>query len=164
MKIMIVILSALTCFITTSSYALDDPFDSPPASSIRNCSGEYRFKYAEKITTAEAFIEFLKNHQGGNRYLDAPTKDRLIPMYVKGHPGSAVTTKAGMDKSEIKVDLDILKKRVEVFEIQNSLRKNKKIYKVSFGWGLYSGHPYAWRIAIQMSDNGDVSVRYCAGK
>jgi hypothetical protein len=164
MKLMIIILSALSCFVTTVSYALDDPFDSPMAKAIRNCSGEYRFKYDEKITTAEAFIEFLKDHQGGNKYLNAPTKDRLVPMYVEGRPGSTVTAKAGTDKSKIKVDLDLLKKRIKVFEIQNSLRKNKKIYKVSLGWGLYSGQPYAWRIAIQMSDNGDVSVRYCAGK
>ena len=62
MKIIIVILSALICLITTRLYALDDPFDSPPVNSIRNCSEEYRFKYSENITTPEAFIEFLKKH------------------------------------------------------------------------------------------------------
>ena len=155
MKIIIVILSALMCLITTELYALDDPFDSPPVNFIRNCSGEYRFKYTENIATPEAFLEFLKKHQGGNKYFNVPTKDRLIPMYVEHDPGSV---------ANIKVDLDKLKKRVEILEIQNSLRMNKKIYKVSFGWGIYSGHPYAWRITIQMSDNGDVSIRYCAGK
>ena len=163
MKIIIVILSALMCLITTGLYALDDPFDSPPVNVIRNCSREYRFKYTENITTPEAFIEFLKEHQGGNRYFNVPTRDRLIPMYVEHDPNSSVNT-VGMDKSKIRVDLDKLKKWVKILEIQHSLRMNKKIYRVSFGWGIYSGHPYAWRIMVQMTDNGDVSIRYCAGK
>ena len=164
MKIMIVILSALMCLTATMLYALDDPFDSPPVNSIRNCSGEYRFKYDEDITTPEAFIEFLKEHQAGNKYFTVPTEDRLVPRYVEQDPGSVPNTKADRDKSKIKVDLDNLIKRIEILEIQNSLRMNKKIYRLSFGWGIYSGHPYAWRITIQMSDNGDVSIRYCAGK
>ena len=85
-------------------------------------------------------------------------------MYVEADPGSAANAKADMEKSKIEVDLDQLKKWVEISEIQNSLRMNKKVYRLSFGWGIYSGHPYAWRITIQMSDNGEVSIRYCAGK
>ena len=164
MKRIIVILSALLCLITTGLYASDDPFDSPPGHVIPNCSGEYRFKYNEKIATPEALIEFLKKHQGGNKYFNVPTKDRLVPMYVEADPGSAANAKADMEKSKIEVDLDQLKKWVEISEIQNSLRMNKKVYRLSFGWGIYSGHPYAWRITIQMSDNGEVSIRYCAGK
>jgi hypothetical protein len=164
MKIVIVILSALMCLISTELYALEDPFDSPPVNSIRNCSGEYRFKYNENIQTPEEFIEFLKKHQEGNKFFNIPTKDRLIPMCVEHDPSSVAHTKADMDKSKIKVDPDKLKKFIEIIDIQNSLRLNKKIYKLSFGWGIYSCHPYAWRITIAMSDNGDVSIRYCAGK
>lgn len=158
------ILSVLLCFITTGTYALDDPFDSPPVNIIRNCSWEYRFNYTENIRTPEAFIEFLKKHQGGNKYFNVPTKGRLIPMYVEHDPSSVANTKVDMDKLKITVDLDKLIKRVEILDIQNSLRKNTKIYRLSFGWGIYSGHPYAWRIMIRMSDNGDLSIRYCAGK
>ena len=164
MKKIIVILSALMCLTATELYALEDPFDSPPVNSIPNCSREYRFKYAENIKTPEEFIEFLKKHQEGNKYFSVPTKDRLIPMYVEHGPGSGANPKVDMDKSKISVDLDKLKKYIEIFEIQNSLRMNEKVYRLSFGWGIYSGHPYAWRITIQMSDNGEVSIRYCAGK
>ncbi len=164
MKIIIVILSVFMCLIATGLYAYDDPFDSPPANVIRNCSEEYRFKYTDNITTPEAFIEFLKKHQGGNKYFNVPTKARLIPMYVERDPSSVVNIKADRDKSKIIIDLNKLKKRVEILELQNSLRMNKKIYRLSFGWGIYSGAPYAWRIMVLMSDNGDVSIRYCAGK
>jgi hypothetical protein len=164
MKIIIFILSALMCLISTELYALEDPFDSPPVNSIRNCSGEYRFKFNENIQTPEEFIEFLKKHQEGNKFFNVPTKDRLIPMYVERDPSSVAHPKADMDKSKIKVEPGNLKKFIEILDIENSLRLNKKIYKLSFGWGIYSGHPYAWRITITMSDNGDVSIRYCAGK
>ena len=164
MKIIILTLSAFLCLVTTGLYAFDDPFDSPPANLIRNCSEEYRFKYTDNITTPEAFIEFLKKHQGGNKYFTVPTKERLIPKYVEHDPSFDVNAKAEADESKIKVDLNRLTKRVEIIELQNSMHMNKKIYRLSFGWGIYSGDPYAWRISVQMSDNGDVSIQYCAGK
>ena len=67
MKKIIVFLAAFTCLVTVKLYAFDDPFDTPPADVARNCSREYRFRYNEIIRSPEAFIEFLKKHQGGKR-------------------------------------------------------------------------------------------------
>ena len=165
MKRILVSLTAFTCLVSIELYAFDDPFDTPPEDVVRNCSQEYRFRYNENIRTPEAFIEFLKKHQGGEKYPDAPTEDTLIPMYLERDTLFAPNKNVVTDKSKIKVKLDKLKTKVKILEINNSSRTNNKIYELAFGWGDYPGSgPYAWRIIIRMSDRGDVSVRYCAGK
>lgn len=165
MKRIIVFLAAFTCLITIELYASDDPFDTPPAGVVPNCSQEYRFRYNCNIRSSEAFIGFLKKHQEGEKYPDVPTEDTLIPMYLKHDPFLAPSKNVLTDKPKIKIEIDKVKTKVKILEINNSSRANNKIYEVAFGWGDFPGSgPYAWRIIIRMSDRGDVSVRYCAGK
>jgi len=165
LKKIIVFLAAFTCLVTVKLYAFDDPFDTPPADVARNCSREYRFRYNEIIRSPEAFIEFLKKHQGGKEFPDVPTKDTLIPMYLKHDPFLALNKTVVTDKSKIRIEIDKVKTKVNISEIRNSARGNSRIYELAFGWGNFPGSgPYAWRIIIRMSDRGDVSVRYCTGK
>jgi len=165
LKKLLVSLAAFACLISIELYAFDDPFDTPPKDVMPNCSQEYRYRYNESIHSSEAFIAFLKKHQGGEKYPDAPLGDTLIPMYLEHDPLFAPNKNVVTNKSKIKVELDKVKTKVKILEINNSSRTNNRIYELAFGWGDYPGSgPYAWRIIVRMSDRGDVSVRYCAGK
>jgi hypothetical protein len=133
--------------------AIADPFEGLPKKNTPNCDKEYRFKYDIEIKTADEFINFLKGHQDGFMDSYKPARDKLIPMFTYDSIGK-----------KIKVDLEKVRQYVKVLEVEKSMLSNTRIYNLDITYKDYDKECWPWKIMIQMSDKGCVSVIYCVGK
>ena len=167
MKKIIIYLATFACLTSTilnaseiSKYPkqpIKDLFENPPSGSKPNCNEEYRFKYDAEINSIDEFIGFLKKYQfEGELFSYVPTKDKLIPMYTYPNESESFGDK-------IKIDLDRLKTKVEILEIKDSKLLNKKIYKLDITDNDFSSYGWPWGIFIEMSNQGHVSIVFCAG-
>jgi hypothetical protein len=141
--------------LSSSAQVTRDPFEVNPQSAMPNCDKEYRFKYETMINSTDEFIVFLKAHQSQEVLDDhfKPTQEFLLPRYTLGS--------LGKDAKNV-ISLDILKKKVEVTDVQFSKLSNKKIFSLTI-WFKDFGESYPWQISIEGSDNGYVSIKFCAG-
>ena len=128
-------------------YAADDPFAKPPAKAAPNCGQEYRLKYDVQINSVDEFIAFLKNHQSKEASFDNPQQDNFVPLELPEY--------------NFTLELDKLKDKVRTIEVTNIFASNKIVYELALGGFCATG---PWDIVIRMSNNGDVSIRHCAGK
>lgn len=135
--------------------AARDPFEVSPEGNMPNCDKEYRFKYETKINSIDEFITFLKAHQSEEELSDhfKPTQEFLVPHYTLD------SMNAG--KKNV-INLDNLKAKVETIDLQHSKLSNKKVIILTI-WFRDFGENYPWQILIKASDNGYVSVKFCAG-
>jgi len=145
----LIIFSSLT---VVSTYAAGDPFAKPPAKIMLNCDAEHRLKCGVKIKNIKELIAFLKSRQSKEASFDNPSKEAFIPesMTIRDYT--------------FKIDLDQLKKKVIVSDVTGILSSNKKIYSLGLGIADYPETRWPWGVTILVSDNGDVSIRHCAGK
>lgn len=153
------ILGAITLiFLSNAVVALpqdaSDPFEVKPQNAMPNCDKEYRFKYIDKINSVEEFIAFLKAHQSNDDLYDfKPTQAYLLPAYT--------LEPAGKDTKNA-INLDSLAQKVQVIDLKHSKLSNKKIFILNV-WFKDFKENYPWQIMIKASNNGHVSVKFCAG-
>lgn len=132
-----------------------DPFEVNPQSAMPNCDKEYRFKYETTINSIDEFIAFLKAHQSEEELSDhfKPTQEFLLPRYTLD------SMNAG--KKNV-INLDNLKAKVETIDLQHSKLSNKKVFVLTI-WFRDFEENYPWQILIKTSNNGHISVKFCAG-
>ncbi len=134
--------------------ATRDPFEAKPEGVMPNCDKEYRFKYEVKINSVDEFIAFLKAHQSEVDLYDfVPTQEFIVPRYI--------LELTGKEEKNI-INLDNLKANAGTIDLQHSKLSNTKIFILQI-WFKDFGESYPWQILIKASNNGHVSVRYCAG-
>lgn len=154
---LVIIIVAITVLIglifIVYPYPFFGPFESPPESVGGNCDQEYRFKFDTKITSAEDFIQFLKDHQyQGNLTGDyKPTMDDLIPSHASFIPE---------EQDNTPINLEALKTNVTI-GTSKAIFSNEKIYTLNIHNDFEKYWP--WSITVKMSETGHISIRYCAG-
>ena len=135
-------------------YPFFGPFENLPEGSSGNCGPEYRFKVDTKIDSTEAFLQFLKNHQYSGNLTSTyePTISKLIPNRT------SFDTKTQLSSP---INLDLFRSEVTV-SISKAIFSNEKIYTLVIKNQDFSDN-WPWSLTIKMSENGYISIRYCAG-
>jgi hypothetical protein len=139
----------------TTVKAIRDPFEVKPQGAMPNCDREYRFKYKVVINSVGQFIAFLKAHQSKEELNGdfKPTQEFLLPRYT--------LESVGREKKNA-ININGLKTKVETIDLQHSTLSNTKIFILKI-WFKDFGESYPWQILIKASNNGHVSVKFCAG-
>jgi hypothetical protein len=151
--ILLISVSIIVGIITIYPYPFFGPFEKPPSGIGGNCDLEYRFKADTKIESADEFIQFLKNHQyNGNLSNYKPTILELLPnrtsLNIQTHLNS-------------QINLDLLKGNV-IITTSKALFSNEKIFILEIKNQDFNDS-YPWSLTIKMSENGYISLQYCAG-
>jgi hypothetical protein len=134
--------------------SVDDPFELQPAGVQPNCDREQRFKYEITLRSIDDFIALLKAHQSDQGLHGfVPTKENLVPGYT--------LQSVGMENKR-RISLDDLKANVAVVDVKRSTLGNKKIYILQISHQDYK-EGWPWQVLITASDQGNVSVVFCAG-
>jgi hypothetical protein len=126
-----------------------DPFGAPPKSVSPNCGPEHRYKFEERIKSAQDFAAFVRIHglnlkdQYGNRWVRLDDFKRVEPPMT------------GPRIMDAPVDWDKVEKAV-VTEKSGG----RTVYSLKFEPLLCPGQGFA----LKATDDGHVSLYGCCGK